>query len=144
MLNLEGLPSSALFQDFCDALAKRLEHDWVQGTAVDIKRVTPGASGSESGADAVDASGSSNDGGGDGADAGAGSAGAGAGTNDDAANSGGSGGSSDSGGGGGGGGAAGAGGTKYEVTTTHTLPDGTKEDRTLIADAVILATGRDV
>eukprot|EP00729_Bicosta_minor_P001330 gene1330-30763_t len=76
MLNLEGLPSSALFQDFCDALAKRLEHDWVQGTAVDIKRVTPGA-----------------------------------------------------------------GGAKYEVTTTHTLPDGTKEDRTLIADAVILATG---
>ena len=142
MLNLEGLPSSALFQDFCDALAKRLEHDWVQGTAIDIKRVVPDGSGVGNGADATNASGDGGnieEGGQGGPSSETGSAGS-AGDGADASEANIDGGDSGSGDGSDGSNADG-GGIKYEVTTTHTLPDGTKEDRTLIADAVILATG---
>eukprot|EP00040_Diaphanoeca_grandis_P003507 m.25086 g.25086 ORF g.25086 m.25086 type:complete len:544 (-) comp14873_c1_seq1:8-1639(-) len=37
--NLEGIPSTALFQDFCMALAAKLQHTWIKQSVVDIDHV---------------------------------------------------------------------------------------------------------
>ena len=72
-LGLEGNPSASLFQDFCDSMADRLQHDFVQGTADDVIKREDG---------------------------------------------------------------------KYEVVSTHTNPaDGRTVSRTLVAEAVVVATG---
>ena len=41
-MGLEGLPSTSLFSDFCQALAGRHAHTWIQGVATDVEKHVDG------------------------------------------------------------------------------------------------------